>query len=109
MTVERHGQITRLLPEQRLAYLQLHAAVWPDVEATIAACNIQNYTIFTVGDVLIAYFEYTGSDFEFDMARMAADPVTKQWWSLTDPCQESWFGESAVSKWTDATEIWHLE
>jgi L-rhamnose mutarotase len=98
-----------LLPEHRSAYLELHAAVWPAVEAAITASNIQNYTIFTVGDVLFSYFEYTGSDFDLDMSRIAADPVTKEWWTFTDPCQQNWLDESAPSRWTDAREIWHLE
>jgi L-rhamnose mutarotase len=31
--------------------------------------------------------EYTGSDYESDMALIAADPETQRWWKITDPMQ----------------------
>jgi L-rhamnose mutarotase len=107
-TPERHAQIVRLRPEKREEYLRLHAAVWPEVEARITASNIINYSIFVVGDLLLAYFEYIGSDFEADMALMAEDPATQRWWQLTDPCQEPLADAATGSIWTDAAEIWHL-
>ena len=57
--------------------------------ATIAACKIRNFSIFLKEpeNLLFAYWEYHGSDFAADAARMAADPVTRDWWALTDPCQ----------------------
>src|SRR5579885_3081055 len=72
--MRRFGQVIGLKPEQIEAYERLHAAVWPDVLATIAACNIRNYSIFRYNDLLFAYFEYHGDDYEADMAKMAADP-----------------------------------
>ena len=41
----------------------------------IKKCNMQNYSIFYKDNLLYAYFEYTGSDFAADMARMAADEM----------------------------------
>ncbi len=58
-----------------------HAAVWPEVLKMITACNIRNYSIFHKDDLLFAYMEYTGDDFEADMAKMAADPKTQEWWA----------------------------
>jgi L-rhamnose mutarotase len=42
----------------------------------IRKCNIRNYSIFFKDDQLFGYFEYHGTDFGADMARMAADPKT---------------------------------
>jgi L-rhamnose mutarotase len=53
--MRRFGQIIGLKPDQIEAYERLHAAVWPEVLATIAACNIHNYSIFRHGDLLFAY------------------------------------------------------
>ena len=52
--------------------------VWPEVLAMIQACNIRNYSIFRHGTQLFAYFEYLGEDFAADMAKMAADPKTRE-------------------------------
>jgi hypothetical protein len=39
--------------------------------------------------LLIANMKYTGTDYEKDMAEIAADPETKRWWAVTDSMQES--------------------
>ena len=75
-------------PDRRAEYLELHRRVWPGVEAALRAANVRNYSIFLRGDTLFGDFEYHGDDFEADMATIAADSETQQWWKLTDPCQE---------------------
>ncbi len=85
--MRRVGQLIGLKPDRIEACERLHTAVWPAVLATIAACNIRYYSIFRHGEQLYAYFEYVGNDFEANMAIMAADPKTREWWTLTDPMQ----------------------
>ena len=53
----------------------------------IRDCNIRNYSISHHNDLLFAYFEYVGDDFEADMAKMAADPETQRWWDMMMPMQ----------------------
>jgi L-rhamnose mutarotase len=55
---------------------------------TIYGCNIRNYTIFLKDNMLFAYFEYIGDDFAADMVKMAADPVTQDWWAIMEPMQQ---------------------
>jgi L-rhamnose mutarotase len=113
-TPERHLQLVNVAADKRDEYLRLHAAVWPDVEAQIRRSNISNYSIFIRDELLIAYFEYVGTDYAADMAAMAADPTTRAWWALTDPCQVPLAGASTGSAnekgsvWSDASEVWHL-
>lgn len=109
LPVQRHGLVVNVVPELREEYLRLHAAVWPEVEVTLSACNITNYTIFLLEDTLFAYYEYVGADHDADMARIAADPVTQEWWTHTDPCQTV-FGTSggAAQGWREAREVYHL-
>lgn len=38
---------------------------------------------------LFASFKYVGQDWDADMARMAANPVIREWWAMTDGMQES--------------------
>jgi L-rhamnose mutarotase len=79
--VRRFGQVVGIKPEGIEAYEHLHANVWPEVLQTIQECNIRNYSIFRYNDLLLAYFEYVGDDYASDMAKMAADPHTQEWWS----------------------------
>lgn len=107
--MRRFGQIIGLKPEQIEAYERLHAAVWPDVLATIAACNIRNYSIFRHDDLLFAYFEYHGDDYEADMAKMAADPGTQGWWSWTAPMQVPVETREPGEWWTTMKEVFHTD
>lgn len=84
----RFGQLGKLKPEKIDEYRRLHAAPWPQVLKTITDCNLRNYSIYLQGDLVFAYFEYIGSDYDADMQKMAADPVTQEWWKHTKPCFE---------------------
>ena len=107
--MRRYGQLIGLQPGQIEAYERLHAAVWPEVLAMIAACHIRNYTIFRHEDLLFAYFEYTGDDYEADMAKMAADPKTREWWTLTEPMQEPLETRASGEWWTSMKEVFHTD
>jgi len=106
--VKRYGMLIRLRPEKREEYLRLHAAVWPAVERTLREANIRNFTIFRHDDLLFGYYEYVGDDHDADQARIAADPETQRWWTLTDPCQESLSAREGGAWWTPMEEVWHL-
>ena len=107
--MRRYGQIIGLKPDQIEAYERLHAAVWPAVLATISACHIRNYTIFRHSELLFAYFEYIGDDYAADMAKMAADPQTRAWWTLTEPMQEPLETRAPDEWWTSMKEVFHTE
>ena len=113
-SVERYGMIIGLKPEKIAAYKELHAAVWPGVLKKIAECNIRNYSIFLKEvepgkPYLFAYFEYTGNDFEADMAKMAADPLTQKWWKETDPCQYAIPTHGPKEWWSRMEEVFHTD
>ena len=107
--MQRYGQIIGVRPEQTEAYERIHAAVWPEVLATIRACNIRNYTIFRHGALLFAYFEYVGDDYAADMAKMAADPKTQEWWTHTAPMQEPVAGRAEGEWWAAMREVFHTD
>ena len=86
--MKRYGQVIGVKPEDFERYKKYHAAVWPEVLDMIKKCNMQNYSIFHKDNMLYAYFEYTGTDFAADMAKMAADPKTQEWWSVMEPMQD---------------------
>lgn len=111
--MQRFGSIIRLKPEKYEEYKQLHANVWPEVAAMIEVCNIRNYSIYHWNGLLFSYFEYIGEDLTADMAKMAADPKTREWWAVCDPCQQPVQGHSTGSIegnwWTGMEELFHQE
>ena len=80
--MKRFGSIIQVKAEKLEEYKRYHAQVWPEVLDMIKACNIQNYSIYYKDGLLFSYYEYTGSDFESDIAKMVADPKTQEWWSI---------------------------
>jgi len=110
--VRRFASVTGLKPDMILRYETLHADPWPGVTRMISECHIRNYSIHLQEiegkSYLFAYFEYTGHDFDADMARMAADPETCRWWAETDPCQEPLPEAAALGRiWTEAREVFY--
>src|SRR5215469_5291043 len=111
--VKRYGTVIELRPEKIDEYKKLHAAVWPDVLNIISQCNIQNYSIYLrkLADgrhYLFSYFEYTGSDFAGDMAKMAAHPVTQRWWALCKPCHAPLPDRAPEEWWAGMEEVFHF-
>lgn len=112
--MKRYGMVIGLRSEKIEEYKKLHAAVWPEVLKMIKGCHIQNYSIYLrqLEDgqfYLFSYFEYTGSNFEADMARMAADATTQRWWSLCEPCQKPLANRNPKDWWTPMEEVFHQD
>ena len=116
--MKRYGSVIGVKPEKLEEYKRLHAAVWPggrdrhpgdDVLEMIKACNIRNYSIYYKDGLLFSYYEYVGDDYEGDMQRMAADPVTQAWWKLTDPCQQPVENRAEGEWWAAMEEVFHTD
>ncbi len=86
--VDRHAALISVKPEYRERYIILHNNAFPGVLEAIREANISNYSIFLHEYVLFSYFEYTGNDFNEDMAAIAQDSISQEWWKLTDPMQQ---------------------
>lgn len=107
--MKRYGFINRVRPERLEEYKQYHTAVWPGVLAMIHQCNIRNYSIFLKDDFLLGYFEYHGNDYEADMARMAADPKTQEWWTIVLPMQKPLETRAEGEWWAKMEEVFHCD
>jgi L-rhamnose mutarotase len=107
--MQRYGSVIGIHPEKIAEYRRLHMAVWPEVLEIIKNCNISNYSIFLrePENLMFSYFEYHGSDFAKDMARMAADPGTQAWWKLCGPCQQALPTRTTGEWWASMTEVFH--
>jgi L-rhamnose mutarotase len=105
--MKRYGQVIGLNAEHIGAYKKLHADVWPSVLAKISQCHIRNYVIYLKEpeNLIFASFEYHGTDFESDMATMAADPETQKWWALCEPMQSPLKTRDAGAWWANMEEV----
>jgi L-rhamnose mutarotase len=107
--MRRYGSVIGVKPDGIAEYERLHADTWPEVLAAIHAANIRNYSIFRLGNLLFAYFEYIGDDHAGDMARIAADPKTREWWAHTDPLQEPLPDRQPGEWWAAMQEVFHTD
>jgi L-rhamnose mutarotase len=107
--MKRYGQIIGVKAEALEEYKKYHVAVWSGVLAKITECNIRNYSIFYKDGLLFAYFEYIGNDFAADMAKMAADPTTQEWWKIMDPMQQPVENRQPGEWWANMEEVFHLD
>ena len=83
--IQRMGHVIAVRPEKIAEYKKLHADAW------------------------FSHWEYTGADFAGDMARMATHEPTRQWWALTDPCQQPLASAPAGEKWSPLEEVFYAE
>lgn len=108
------GQIGRLKPEcieeyRRLHEVEVYTPRWAGVLETIHQCNLRNYSIFIQDDLVFAYFEYVGEDYDADMEKMAQDLVTQEWWTHTRPCFTKYKADSADEFYTDMQQIFFFQ
>ena len=109
--MQRMGMVIGLKPEKIADYKRLHAAVWPEILDMVSKCNIRNYSIFLKEpeNLLFGYWEYHGTDFEADAAKMAADPRTQEWWDVCMPCQQPLDTRKDGEWWAMMEEVFHHE
>jgi len=108
--MRRMGSCLGLKAETIAEYKRIHAYIWPGVLARITDRNIRNYAIFLKEheNLLFVHFEYHGTDFEADSAKMAADPATREWWKICGPMQVP-FETRKKGEWWASTqqEVFH--
>ena len=88
--LQQYGMVIGLKDECEVAYRTLHLGL--GVRDLLSAANISNFNIFIHrlpdGNLYeFGYYEYTGTDYQGDMMRLASDPRNLEWLSLCDPMQ----------------------
>ncbi len=109
--MKRMGLCIGVKAEAIAEYKRVHAEVWPEVLAVIGQAHIRNYSIFLrePENILFAYWEYHGSDFAADAARMGGSPAMRRWWELCDPMQAPLASRAEGEWWASAEEVFHLD
>ena len=108
LSTKRIGAVIGVKPDQIAEYERIHADVWPGVLATLKRANVTKFSIFRYENMLFSYMEYSGSNYEADMAMVAADPVTQDWWKITAPMQNPVSERRESEWWHEIPEVFHL-
>ena len=109
--MKRFGSVLGLSEDGKAEYRELHAAVWPEVLAKITECNIRNYSIFLKEpeNLLFSVFEYHGTDYAADMAKMKLIPEMLEWWKITDPMQIPFETRKPGEWWAGMENVFHTD
>ena len=109
MNIQRYGMAIRLQYEKRQFYIDNHANPWPEVIQELKKFKVQNYSIFLKEDFMFGYLEYTGNDFDFDMAKMEEIPIIKKWTELMIDCFNPFPNNKDNESWVMMEQIFFME
>ena len=109
MAARRLGMVIGVSEDRVGDYRALHADDHPGVRDLLCAAGIRNFSIFIdrLPDgalYLFGYYEYHGSDYEADMARLDAEPRNREWIAMTAPMQIPFPGQAG---WKIMEEVYH--
>jgi L-rhamnose mutarotase len=107
-TVKRVGMVVGLNEAVIDEYKRLHADDYAGVRDLLGKYNMHNFSIFLhqiEGKWYeFGYYEYTGDDFDGDMAKLDAEPRNKEWLVVCDPMQVPLKGEKG---WAEMEMVYH--
>lgn len=107
--VRRIGMVIGIKPEKLAEYKSLHGDSNPGVRDLLRKYHVRNFSIFVrqLDDgnyYLFGYYEYTGRDYQADMARLGNEERNMKWLAVTDPMQIPLKGEKG---WAMMQEVYH--
>ncbi|MGE4488898.1 MAG: L-rhamnose mutarotase [Kiritimatiellales bacterium] len=106
----RFARVIGLRREAVEEYRKLHAEIWPEIAEAIRQVGLHNYSIhlreFPDGNIyLFSYFEYTGSDFKADIARLSNVPRMDEWNACCEACQIPLGNRNEREWWAEMEEV----
>ena len=107
--VKRVGMVIGTNPEKIDFYKRVHADDNPGVRDLLQKYNMHNFSIFIKRmddgkEYLFGYYEYTGDDYDADMAALAKEPRNTEWLEMCDPCQVPLDG---YDSWAEIKQIYY--
>jgi len=89
--IKRFGMVVGIDPAMIEKYKELHADTNPGVRNLLSKYHMQNFSIF-LQEIdgkwyEFGYYEYTGDDYEGDMAKLDQEPRNIEWLKVCDPMQ----------------------
>jgi len=108
--VKRMGMVVELKSECQARYRELHSDGHPGVRDLLLKYGLSKFAIYLQeiqGKLYeFAYCEYTGDDYEADMAALDAEPRNTEWLKMCDPMQIPLPGSDG---WTVMEEVYFNE
>lgn len=96
--IKRVGMVVGIKPEMIPEYKRLHADGYAGVRDLLTKYHMHNFSIYLTEIegkwYEFGYYEYTGDDFEADMAELAKEPRNIEWLKVCDPMQIPLEGET---------------
>jgi len=107
--MQRMGLVIGIVPSKIKEYTELHANTWPEILDILSTANIHNYSIFLrePENLLFAYWEYHGTDFDADMQRISEQDAMKRWWKLCSPCQVPLDSRAPGEHWAMMEQVFY--
>jgi len=101
--MKRVGMVIKIDSARMKEYIALHADSNPGVRDLLEKYHLRNFSIFLTqlddGNYYeFGYYEYTGTNYEADMAALDAEPRNKDWLKICDPMQIPLKGETSWKK-----------
>lgn len=97
-------------PDVIRQYQAYHAAVWPEVTASLQQVGFREARIYQLGRRLVMVLRVE-DDFDGEAAsrlHRAAHPRIREWEDLMDSFQERPAGTSGGGKWAPMAKLWDL-
>jgi L-rhamnose mutarotase len=106
---KRIGMVIGIKPEVIEEYKNLHADENAGVRDLLTIANMENFSIFihqfdNGNYYLFGYYEYTGTDFEKDMAELAVKDRNIAWLKVCDPMQIPFEGKNS---WSEMEQVYY--
>jgi len=107
--VKRVGMVIKIKPECIEEYKAVHADSNYGVRDLLIKANMRNFSIFLhqLDDgnwYEFGYYEYTGDDFEADMAKLDKHPRNIEWLKVCDPMQVPLEG---YDSWAEMEQVYY--
>jgi L-rhamnose mutarotase len=101
--MKRIGIFFKLKPGKKAEYCKRHAEIWPEMTEVLDMAGFRNYSIFSEGDMLFAYYEI--KDIERAGKILAQSEVYARW---RDEMEEFVFiDENGQKEWLMKQVFYH--
>lgn len=96
----------QVFPDQHAEYERRHNSIWPELEATLKAHGVHNYSIF-LDEATSQLFGYVEIESEEQWAAIASTEICQRWWSHMRELMPSNPDNSPQSK--PLREVFHMD
>ncbi|HPD16499.1 MAG TPA: L-rhamnose mutarotase [Planctomycetota bacterium] len=102
----RQAFVMSVNPGQEAEYERRHRPIWPELEATLKAHGVHNYSIFLHPETR-QLFAYAEVESEAQWAAIAQTPECRRWWAHMKDVMPANPDDSPVSQ--PLKEVFHID